>query len=83
MTNWIDINKHKPTKKDLGKVFLVAIPLSTRYEYQVAEWYDPKDGEREPFFLIEHSWIGLSMIAKEVTHWMEIEKLKLVVEFID
>lgn len=72
---WKDINVVKPTKEDCGIDFLVAVKLSSRHEYQVAEWFDAEDGETEPYFNIENGWCGQQMLKKEVTHWMEIKEL--------
>lgn len=73
--NWIDINKEKPSMECCGKDFLVKIKISTGYEYQVAEWLDMEDGETEPYFNIENSWCGQQILTKEVTHWLDFQKM--------
>lgn len=72
--NWISIKKEKPTIENCGRDFLVKIKISTGYEYQVAEWWNPDTGD-EPYFLIENSWCGQQMLTKEITHWLDFEKM--------
>jgi len=72
---WIDINVEKPSLGDVGQEFLVAVKMTSRYEYQIAEFWDMEDGETEPYFNIAHSWCGQQSINKEVTHWMRLPEL--------
>jgi len=73
---WININEQKPTLEDCGKCFLVALKLpSNNYEYQVCEWWNPEDGEREPFFDYLESWCGQQTFNKLLTHYCEIEEI--------
>lgn len=68
---WVDINERKPTLEDRGKEFLVAIKMTVMYDYQVCEWFDPEDGETEPFFQYGHDWCGQQIVQKEITHWVD------------
>lgn len=75
---WIDIKKQTPKKEDCGKSYLIAVKFSTRHEYQVAEWFDPKDEESEPYFLVDYVYCGQQPLNQEVTHWAEIIDLPSV-----
>lgn len=72
---WIDINKQKPNLNDCGKDFLVAVKMASRYEYQISEWWNPEDGEREPYFNIQEGWCGQQIVNRVVTHWAELIEL--------
>jgi len=69
-----DIKLEKPKLSECGRDFLVKIKISTGYEYQVAEWFDPDDGEREPFFNIQESWCGQQMLTKEIVGWLDFNE---------
>lgn len=72
---WINIKEKTPSLEDIGKEFLVAVKLTTRHEYEIAEWFDSEDGETEPFFNIEIPYCGQHPIKREVTHWAELIEL--------
>lgn len=69
-----DIKLEKPKLSECGRDFLVKIKISTGYEYQVAEWFDPGDGESEPFFNIQQSWGGQQMLTKEIVGWVDFNE---------
>jgi hypothetical protein len=69
---WIKYDEQKPKKEDCGREFLVAVKLTTRNEYQIAEWFDMEDGETDPFFRIENNFIGQQMVKRQVTYWAEL-----------
>jgi hypothetical protein len=72
---WVDINEQKPTLEDCGETFLVAIKLTTYYEYQVCQWWNSGFEDEEPYFNYTESWCGQQTITKKLTHWCKIEEI--------
>ena len=72
---WISIKKQKPEFYDCGNKYLCAVLCSTGYIYEIAEWFDPEDGETEPFFNIETPYIQGHVLNREVTYWMKLPEL--------
>ena len=69
---WIKIESETPTLEQCGTEFLVCVEKSTGQEYQLCEWWNPEDGETEPYFNIANYWCGQQMINRKVTHWMPL-----------